>query len=50
MKIQIIFGPRSGKSPFLYYKNDRLLLISNERLMQALARQASWHVSAVEKA
>lgn len=50
MKIQVIFGPRSGKSPFLYYKNDRLLLISNERLMQALARQASWHVSAVEKA
>lgn len=52
MKIKVIFGPSemSGSSPFLNYKNDALLLISNERLMQVLARQASWHVHAVEKA
>lgn len=42
MKIKVIFGPSvmSDYSPFLNYKNDALLLISNERLMQVLARQA----------
>lgn len=36
MRVKIIFGPslRSGWSPSLYYKNDPLLLISNEGIIQ----------------